>query len=580
MCGLFGVAQAEALDAAKIARARDARDLLAHRGPDGAGEWISDGVFLGHRRLSILDTSEAGAQPMTANGVAVTVNGEIYNYRALRADLEARGFVFRSDSDSEVVLHGYHAWGIDGLVARIEGMYAAVIHDVAARRIVGFRDRVGIKPLHYYVGKNQLAWSSELKALSHFFEGSLVVDPEAVVDFLVYRYIPAPKSIFRNVFKLPPGSVFEYDIGASHLTIRRYWSLQVDAMAVEAARCSAKVVELIDASVSEQLVSDVPLGLLLSGGLDSSAIAAFAGRWRPDIRSFSIGFENPLRDETPFALAMSEHAGTRHSVHYLGDDDMAEFPSLMRTWFDEPFADTSAVPSYRVCAFAAKEVTVALSGDGGDELFGGYRWYERFEWATRKSRLTPFKRPSGCVFPTRVPYHRELRLLSFSDPVWRYAHIRGSLSESRIDQWKRALGVSPDYDPTWAYRAHFRPDLSPRRAAQLMDFHTFLPDDVLTKVDRVSMAVSLECRPPLLGTGLVELAFSLPEAFVYQGGQLKGGLKQVLRRDLPASILSHGKQGFGVPQAAWMKRIIGEAGSWQEALVGPYVEGLKVPELQ
>jgi asparagine synthase (glutamine-hydrolysing) len=580
MCGLFGIARNDVLDEASLERARDALDTLVHRGPDGSGEYVADGVFLGHRRLSILDTSDAGRQPMVANGVAVTVNGEIYNFSALRRELEHAGCRFRSGSDSEVVLHGYQVWGLESLVMRLEGMYAVVIHDSRARRVFGFRDRIGVKPLFYHLGSGQLAWASELKAIVRYAPDKLALQPESFVDFLAYRYIPAPKTLYRDVFKLPPATILEFDVPAGRVSTRRYWSLPTQVISAPADELSGRLRDLLDVSIRDQLVSDVPLGLLLSGGLDSSAIAAFAGRRLPDIRSFSIGFNNPARDETKFAQQMSSAAGTRHAVEYLGDDDMSEFPAQMTTWFDEPFADTSAVPTYRVCEFASRHVTVALSGDGGDELFGGYKWYDRFAWATRRTRMMPIRAERGIVFPSQVPYHRELRLMSFSDPVWRYAHIRGSLPASRLDRWKSALGVAEDYDPMWAYRQHYHPELSPRRAAQVMDFHTFLPDDVLTKVDRVSMAVSLECRPPLLATGLVELAFSLPEAFVYRGGQLKGGLKQVLRRDLPASILSHGKQGFGVPQAAWMKRIIGEAGSWQEALVGPYVEGLKVPELQ
>lgn len=580
MCGLFGVARHGVLDDASRARARAALDTLVHRGPDGSGEYLADGVFLGHRRLSILDTSEAGRQPMEANGVAVTVNGEIYNFSSLRRELELAGCRFRSGSDSEVVLHGYQLWGLESLVLRLEGMYAVVIYDSHARRVFAFRDRIGIKPLFYHLGGGQLAWASELKAIVRYAPGKLALQPESFVDFLAYRYIPAPKTLYRDVFKLPPATILEFDVPAGRVVTRRYWSLPTQAISAPADELSERLRDLLDASIRDQLVSDVPLGLLLSGGLDSSAIAAFAGRRLPDIRSFSIGFNNPARDETRFAQQMSSAAGTRHAVEYLGDDDMSEFPAQMKAWFDEPFADTSAVPTYRVCEFASRQVTVALSGDGGDELFGGYKWYDRFAWATRRTHMMPLRAERGIVFPSQVPYHRELRLMSFSDPVWRYAYIRGSLSAARLDRWKSALGVAADYDPMWAYRQHYHPELSPRRAAQVMDFHTFLPDDVLTKVDRVSMAVSLECRPPLLATGLVELAFSLPEAFVYHGGELKGGLKQVLRCDLPASILSHGKQGFGVPQAAWMKRIIGKAGSWQEALIGPYVEGLKFPELQ
>lgn len=578
MCGLFGIARKAPLDKVSLERARAALDTLVHRGPDGSGEHVSDGVFLGHRRLSILDTSEAGRQPMEANGVAVTVNGEIYNFSSLRRELELAGCCFRSGSDSEVVLHGYQVWGLESLVMRLEGMYAVVIHDSHARRVFAFRDRIGIKPLFYHLSGGQLAWASELKAIVRNAPDKLTLQPESFVDFLAYRYIPAPKTLYRDVFKLPPATILQFDVLAGRVSTRRYWSLPTQVISAPADELSGRLRELLDASIRDQLVSDVPLGLLLSGGLDSSAIAAFAGRRLPDIRSFSIGFNNPARDETKFAQLMSSVAGTRHTVEYLDDDDMSEFLATMQAWFDEPFADTSAVPTYRVCEFASRHVTVALSGDGGDELFGGYKWYDRFAWATRRTRMMPLRAGRGIAFPSQVPYHRELRLMSFSDPVWRYAHIRGSLPAARLDQWKSALGVAEDYDPMWAYRQHYHPELSPRRAAQVMDFHTFLPDDVLTKVDRVSMAVSIECRPPMLSTSLVEFAFSLPEVFTYQEGSLKGGLRHALADMLPAPILSHGKQGFGVPQAEWMKRIVGRAGSWQEALLEPYLDGVDVPD--
>lgn len=579
MCGLFGVARSYSLVEAELLRAREARDLLFHRGPDGAGEWLRDGVFLGHRRLSILDTSAAGQQPMVSNGVAVTVNGEIYNFVALRKELERAGCCFRSGSDSEVVLHGYQVWGLDTLVSRLEGMYAVVIHDSRTNRVFAFRDRIGIKPLFYHLASGQLVWASELKAIVRFASDKLPLQSDSFVDFLAYRYIPAPKTIYRNVFKLLPATILEFDIPSGRLNTRSYWSLPTHEQTRSHAEMSDRLCELLDASIQSQLVSDVPLGLLLSGGLDSSAIASFAGKHLPDIQSFSIGFKNPARDETRFAQEMSEFAGTCHAVQYLGDEDMSDYPAQMHGWFDEPFGDTSAVPTYRVCEFASRHVTVALSGDGGDELFGGYKWYDRFAMATRQTRWMPLQRSRGVGFSARIPFHRELRLMSFSDPVWRYAHIRGSLPASRLEKWKEVLGVPKDYDPLWAYRQHFRSDLPARRAAQVMDFHTFLPDDVLTKVDRVSMAVSIECRPPMLSTELVEFAFSLPESFTYLDETLKGGLRRSLAERLPASILAHRKQGFGVPQAEWMRKIIGRSGSWQEALVQPYLDGVEAPAL-
>lgn len=578
MCGLFGVAKKGGVDCATIERSRVARDVLSHRGPDGAGEWCDDSVYLGHRRLSILDLSEAGRQPMVANGVAVTVNGEIYNFAVLRKELEAAGWCFKSGSDSEVVLHGYQAWGLDGLLGRLEGMYAAVIYDSRSGKVLGFRDRIGIKPFIYHYAGDQLVWASELKAIKSFFSRStLEIAPEAIIDFLTYRFIPAPRTIFHKVYKLPAASILEFDIHASSLSIRRYWSLSQKNIHISTAQISERLRELLGASVKEQLVSDVPLGVLLSGGIDSSSITAFASEYASNVQSFSIGFKDKERDETPLALCMSKYAGTSHKVKYCKENDMYDFLNLMNRWFDEPFADTSLIPTYQVCSFASKYVKVALSGDGGDELFGGYKWYDRFDWASKKTQMMPLHRPFGISIPNYIPYWRELHLLSFSDPVWRYARIRGSLSANRLDRWKELLGLPVDYDPLWAYREHYCSEASPRRAAQLIDFHVFLPDDVLTKVDRVSMAVSLECRPPMLSTDLVEFAFSLPETFIYMNQMLKGGFKKCLESMLPNEILTHSKQGFGVPRGEWMRDIVGNAGSWQEALVQPYLNGVVPP---
>jgi asparagine synthase (glutamine-hydrolysing) len=572
MCGLFGVVQRGAFSESSIERARAARDTLWHRGPDQAGEYCVGSAYLGHRRLSIMDTSDAGRQPMVAGDVAVTVNGEIYNFLALRGELERAGYVFRSHSDSEVVLHGYRHWGVDGLVERLDGMYAAVIHDVAAVRLFAFRDRVGIKPFYYYLGDGQLVWASELKAIKAFLPtDALELDAEALLDFLVYRYIPAPKALYRNTFKLPAASILECNLSNLSVRVRRYWQLLAEVGDTSQRGQEERLLELLEASVCEQLVSDVPLGLLLSGGIDSSAVAAVAGRYQPHIRSFSIGFKQKGRDETPYARLMAAHAGTEHHEYYLEDEEMAGLFDRMHGWFDEPFGDTSAVPTHRVCGFAREQVKVALSGDGGDELFGGYLWYPRYSSARTRGRWMPIKSGKGIQFPARMPKARELEWASISDPVWLYALIRGSVPHSRLQEWRERLGIPADYDPLWAYRTSFQAELPARKAAQVMDFHTYLPDNILTKVDRVSMALSLECRPPLLSRALVDFAFSLPEDFLYRDGGLKGGFKHALRAVLPLAVLEHRKQGFSVPDSGWRRALVSRYGSLQEGMLNRYL---------
>lgn len=563
MCGLFGIA-GEACD---LDRARSALEALKHRGPDQWGEWTDASTYIGHRRLSILDESEAGQQPMVGHGLVVSVNGEIYNYKALRDVLTRAGFTFHSDSDSEVVLHGSRHWGVSGLVERLEGMYAAVVYDQDANTLSAFRDRVGIKPLYYGFQNGRLIWGSELKAITAYLAPeALNLDAHAALDFLVYRYIPAPRSIYREVRKLPAATLLQCQLSTGELVTTKYWQLPVS---VERSLAWPEFKDRFDATLREsvvgQLVSDVPLGLLLSGGLDSSAVALQAAAENPGMKSFSLSFADLGRDETPVARAMSEHLGTAHYTREFDGEHLDSLETLMSTWFDEPFADTSALPTYQVCAFAREQITVALSGDGGDELFGGYGWYQRYAAYTRSRLGLPWPK-RGLDWPfARAKQHIEL--LSTQDPLWLYARLRGAVGPGSLTRWSQRLGIEADYDPLWAYRAVFYPEMGPRRAAQIMDFHTYLPDDILTKVDRVSMAVSLECRPALLGTELVEFAFSLPDTITYLGDELKGGMRKALSPDLPEDVVRHAKQGFSIPAADWRARRVHAHGSLQESML-------------
>lgn len=577
MCGLFGAYRFQGLPDDTLPRLRAARDVLTHRGPDQAGEYLAPGLYLGHRRLSIMDLSESGRQPMLTDdqSIAITVNGEIYNFQSLRDELIELGYVFRSHSDSEVVLHGYAAWGIEALAKRIDGMYAIVIYDSTQNKIHFVRDRVGIKPLIYYWDREQIVWSSELGAIRHYFGDELVPSPEALIDFLVYRYIPAPKTAYQRVFKLRPATILTLDLNAHSLTETPYWSLPVSNHTdLPVSAIQSRVRDLIKESVAEQLVSDVPLGVFLSGGIDSSAITAYAAAIHPNIQSFSIGFHDAGRDETPYAVIVSDLLKTRHTSFYQDDHDMDHIERDMIAWFDEPFGDTSAVPTLMVSKLARNHVTVALSGDGGDELFGGYTWYEAYARARRLSRFNfLFKSPSGLELPAFMPRRKGLELLTIADPVVLYARMRGCPSMNVLSRWKKALGVPADYDPFWAYRAVFDPHLPPRKAAQVVDFHTYLPDDIMVKVDRMSMLASLECRPPFLSQKIIEFVFGLPDDILYPNGRLKGLLKSCLADILPAAILDRPKQGFSVPpQSGWRARLISAHGSVSEALLNAFLD--------
>ena len=574
MCGLFGISTNQSIKSNDLERCRSALKTLYNRGPDQSGEYFDPLVYMGHRRLSIIDTSDNGKQPYISNNIIITVNGEIYNFKKLKKELEVQGYIFNSSSDSEVVLHGYHYWGIDGLVSKLEGMYAVIIYDKQKRKIYAFRDIVGIKPMYYYFDKNKFIWASELKAIKKFLPSEdLHFNKEALLDFLVYRYIPAPKSLYKNVFKLTPASIIEYCLDRRTLNIKKYWELKIDPTLDSKTKIKEEIILKIKDSVNSQLISDVPVGSFLSGGIDSSTITYFAGKEIPKIKSFSIGFKNSSKDETKFAKILSEFVKTEHYVDFLETEkEVSNLFERMHEWFGEPFGDTSAVPTYAISKFAKKYVKVVLSGDGGDELFGGYNWYNHFNASILLNKFFPFFPKKGIKLPFKVPGFKIIRYLTSKDPLWSYALLRGSISPEKIDYWKLKIGISKDYDPLWAYRLYYKKDISPKKAAQFIDFHTYLPDDILTKVDRVSMFNSLECRPPLLSKDLIEFAFSIPDNFLYDDKNPKSLLKDSLRNILPKEILQKKKQGFSIPNGIWKDKMINSKENFQEAMLNWYLE--------
>lgn len=557
MCGLFGFVAEAGQVASHLQSARAARDTLVHRGPDQSGEWHDDRVYVGHRRLSILDTSEAGRQPMvSADGaVVISVNGEIYNFKALRADLEAAGAVFHSGSDSEVVLHGYRRWGIDALLEKIDGMYAFSIYDAGKGVVYLARDRVGIKPLYYSRLGDTLGWASELKALVAFHGAdALALDKTALYDFLTYRYIPSPKSCYTSIHKLPPAHVLQLDLASGRLQVRRYWELPFADDPIDEDDAVAELRDLLSQSVAEQMVADVPVGFFLSGGIDSSAVTAHARALGHDANTFCIGFGDKDVDETPFAELVAAHLGTHHTTEIITPALDLSFPEWLLRLYDEPFADNSALPTWYVARTARRAATVVLTGDGGDELFGGYRWYgtmphvQRAHWLLRLIPRDLSRRiPQQTVRKALAATCGEPDLLAIMNTLY----MSPAPAEVRA-RYRADLGIASDYPDMWFFHQHWKPDQLPlRKALQYVDFHTFLPDDVLTKVDRATMAHSLEARVPFLSKALIEFAFRLPEAFLYRGNALKGGLKSSCGALLPDAIQRRRKQGFSVPWKQW-----------------------------
>jgi asparagine synthase (glutamine-hydrolysing) len=532
---------------------------IAHRGPD-AGELRLDGpVKVGFRRLSIIDLRPAANQPMVAPDGAswIVFNGEIYGYRELRAQLDKRGHRFHTDSDTEVALHAYLEWG-EGFLERIDGMFAIALWDAAAGLLRLYRDRAGIKPLYYFYDGRRFAFASELKAIERALSAAeLEVDPTACYDFLGYRYVPAPKTLYKRCYKLPPAHGVVYRPATGQLAApRRYWSLPLPEIArcPPLEECSEELRALISASVNEQMIADVPLGFFLSGGVDSSVVVAAAAGTGRRISTFAIGFDSDEASETPFAREVAALFHTDHHERILSQSHAQALLPNLKTWFDEPFADESSMPTYLVSAAAREHVTVVLTGDGGDEVFGGYRTYPRYaryaswpSWPAGMERVTyALRRP----FPRRHAVSRLLTLLetAFSDGPRLWAKLMGGLSTPAKVSYARELGIPRDYDDWWHYREHWRDDLPLRTRLQYVDFHTFLPGLVLTKVDRTSMAVSLEARVPLLARRIVEFSFSLSEELRFHGGEPKGLLRHAYRGILPDRILDRRKKGFGIPR--------------------------------
>ncbi len=552
MCGFVGGSEPDWDYAAALA-------AIAHRGPDAGELDLAGAIKIGFRRLAVIDLSPAANQPLfAADGESwIVCNGEIYGYKALRRFLEAHGHAFRSDSDTEVALNAYLEWG-DAFVDRLDGMFAIALWDARTRQLKLYRDRPGIKPLYYYYDGRRFAFASELKALERALPApDLATDSTALYDFLSYRYVPAPKTLYRRCYKLPPAHRLTYTPATGRLEGPiRYWSVQVpeQPQAPPLEECCERLRALIAESVAQQLIADVPVGFFLSGGVDSSVIVATAARAGSAVSTFAIGFDSAAASETPFAREVAALFHADHHERILTREHALELKPRLKTWFDEPFADESALPTYLVSAMARAHATVVLTGDGGDEVFGGYRTYPRFaryaafpSWPPIFEHLTyAARRP----FRRRHAVARALTLLetALSDGPSLWGKLMGGLSTPAKRRYARLLEIPADYDDWWHYREHWREDLPVRTRLQLVDFHTFMPGMVLTKVDRVSMAVSLEARVPLLARKIVEFSFSLSEALRYHGDELKGLLRHAYRGILPDRILDRRKKGFGVPR--------------------------------
>ncbi|MBW4621962.1 MAG: asparagine synthase (glutamine-hydrolyzing) [Cyanosarcina radialis HA8281-LM2] len=603
MCGITGFWQRSRSFSNDRLRsiARAMSDALLHRGPDDGGVWVDEaaGIALGHRRLAIVDLSPEGHQPMVSAGdrYVIVFNGEIYNFLELQKELKSLGYRFRGHSDTEVMLASFCQWGVEGAVKRFNGMFAFALWDTHERVLHLGRDRLGEKPLYYgWVGQT-LMFASELKALKSHPEFQAEINRDALTLLLRLRYIPAPHSIYRDIYKLPPGTLLSWNGTDGRQSPIPYWSAKEAAQSGTAepfagseAEAVAEMEALLKEAVGMRTISDVPLGAFLSGGIDSSTVVALMqSQSSQPVKTFTIGFHEQAYNEAQYAKAVAQHLGTDHTELYVTPDQAMGVIPQLPVLYDEPFGDPSAIPTFLVSQLARDRVTVSLSGDGGDELFAGYERYfdglsvwEKMNWMPPHLRqvasrglyaIAPQNENGGStklgnLLPAKLRYSRAAEqlcklaeVLAISEPE--------AICHRFVSHWKKpeALVIGSS-EPRIAFsdRQHWAslPEFTQRM--MYLDLITYLPDNVMVKVDRASMGVSLESRAPLLDHRLVEFAWQIPMSMKMRQLQGKWLLRQVLYKYVPPQLVERPKVGFGVPIDSWLR---GPLKDWASALLDP-----------
>ena len=573
MCGIVGVFDGKGHEPFEAALIRHMSDAIVHRGPDGGGMHMAAGLGLGHRRLAIIDVS-GGVQPMfTSDGtVGVVFNGEIYNFADIAAELKSLGYTFRTRSDTEVILHAWDEWG-EASIKKFSGMFAFALWDNRSEMLVIARDRIGKKPLYYSIPDGRrLAFASELKALATVPWVPRKVSSEAIEDYLSYGYIPDPRTIYRDIHKLPPGHMLVWRRGAAPI-VSCYWDIDLSRQTVRSMPEAAdELRQRLNDAVKTRLVSDVPLGAFLSGGVDSSGVVAHMAKISTQpVKTCTIGFGEASHDERDYARTLANKYHTDHVEKVLPPEMLSPGSGLLDLIgdiYDEPFADISAVPTYRVCAVARERVTVALSGDGGDEAFAGYR---RYRWHTREHTVRSLL-PAALRGPLFGTLGRIYPKLDWAPRFLRAKATFSELAQDAVGAYFNNVAMVNDNLRNRIYRRDFKTSLQgyhgahvlcdliaaaptdqPLLQAQYADLKTWLAGRMLVKVDRASMANSLEVRNPFLDHDLMQWAFSLPAHLKLAGTMHKAVLKKSLEGDVPHELLYRAKQGFGVPLTAWLR---------------------------
>lgn len=573
-------------------------DAIVHRGPDDAGAWDNGGgLFLGHRRLAIVDLSSAGHQPMASSTgrYVIVFNGEIYNFQALREALETATqgeLTWRGHSDTEVMLAAFEHWGVQQTLPKLVGMFAIAVWDYSRETLTLARDRIGEKPLYYGYQQGALLFASELQALEAHPGFNADVSRDSLALLLKYAYVPAPHSIYQDIYKLPPGTWLELDRAALDNgftgTAQAYWQVPEAVTDTETLYTDEEAIDqlhtLLRTTIGEQMMADVPLGAFLSGGIDSSLIVSLMQSLSAHkVKTFTIGFDNPGYNEAEHAKAVAHHLGTEHTELYVSGTDALDVVPKLADIYGEPFADSSQIPTFLVSQMARRHVTVSLSGDAGDELFGGYNRYQYLpkvwqklgrlpnparklaakmieaappsQWDAIANRLLPITPAALCVRLPGEKLHKLAGVMRHGSPSHMYDHV--------VSQWQNASDVVIGARPpglasvgsgdfaTWMMR---------------QDTLTYLPDDILAKVDRAAMAVSLETRVPFLDHRIVEFAATLPMSMKIRNGSTKWILRELLYRYVPKDLIERPKMGFGIPLHEWLR---GPLRDWAESLLAP-----------
>lgn len=549
-------------------------DVLHHRGPDDSGysyyEEATATVGLGHRRLSILDLSSHGHQPMKHEQLELVYNGEVYNFKEIRKELEALNYRFESDSDTEVILKAYHQWGVKS-VDKFNGMFAISIYDKINAKLILIRDRAGVKPLYFYQADNCVLFASELKSFHKAERFEKSINHDAVALYLQYGYIPQPYTIFNNTHKLKAGCYLEIDLKTQQLKETPYWDVidhyNKPKLEISDNEALEETEALLQTSFDYRMVADVPVGVFLSGGYDSSIVTAMLqSNSMNKINTFTIGFHEKGFDEAPYAKAVADHLGTNHTEYYCTQKDALDIIPKLPEIYDEPFGDVSGIPTTLVSQLARKDVTVSLSADGGDEIFAGYEKHQYSLDYHHKYGKIPAPIKSALQYglnkldPNKIPYFKDT--YNFET---KYRKLQNVLAAKNAAEVMKFTSQNFTYlqtqqllkAPIKPLRTHFDDEVSSHNDAinhmLAIDYKTYMLDDIMTKVDRAGMSVSLEGREPLLDYRLIEFAAQLPSNLKYREGQQKWLLKQITHKYLPKKMMDRPKQGFGVPITEWFK---------------------------